>query len=433
MKQPQLTTPAGVSLAEPRRRTLPNGVTIYSLCAAEFEVVRVSFVFRAGSAQQRKAFAAMSTANLLSEGSRDLTAQQIAERLDFYGSYFDVNIDRDYVYISFCSLAKYFRQTLAVAEQILLHPLFPEEEVAAYREKRKQRLRIERRKVETEAREAFARALFGAEHPYGISWPEEAYDDLTRGDLRAFYDRHYTARDCFVVCSGAVDEAAVDAVAKVAGRLPRGEDRTPEPFPPAVTTRCLAVPHAGAVQSSLRIGRLLFGRNHPDYVGMQVVAMVLGGYFGSRLMRNLREKHGFTYGVVAAMVNLEHGGYLAVATQVAGDATGEALDQVYREIERLRTEPVPPEELELVRNMMTGEMMRILDGPFGIADVTIENILCGVSNASVGENLRRIRAVTPADVQRLAAQYLPREELVSVVAGAPESVPCQPTDPAILN
>ena len=149
MKQPQLTTPSDISLHEPLRRTLPNGVTIHTLCAAEFEVVRVSFVFRAGSAQQRKAFVATSTANLLSEGTRDMTSQQIAEQFDFYGSYFDVNVDRDYVYISFCSLSKYFRQTLAVAEQILLHPLFPEEEVASYREKRKQRLRIERMKVET--------------------------------------------------------------------------------------------------------------------------------------------------------------------------------------------------------------------------------------------------------------------------------------------
>lgn len=421
MKQPQLTTPSDVALAEPLRRTLPNGVTIHTLRAAEFEVVRVSFVFRAGSAQQRKAFVATSTANLLSEGTRDLTAQQIAERLDFHGSYFDVNVDRDYVYISFCSLSKYFRQTLAVAEQILLHPLFPEQEVATYREKRKQRLHIERMKVETEAREAFARALFGAEHPYGVSSDEEAYDSLTRDDLLGFYARHYTARNCFVVCSGAADEAVVDAVAAVAGQLPAGTDRTFDAFPPAVTTPRVTVRHPGAVQSSIRVGRLLFGRNHPDYVGMQVVAMLLGGYFGSRLMQNLREEHGFTYGVVAAMVNLEHGGYLAVATQVARDATQQALAEIYREIERLRTEPVPKEELSLVRNMMTGEMMRVLDGPFGIADVTIENILCHQPNAAVGDNLHRIRAVTPADVQRLAVKYLSHDALVTAVAGETEN------------
>ena len=417
MKQPQLTTPSDISLHEPLRRTLPNGVTIHTLCAAEFEVVRVSFVFRAGSAQQRKAFVATSTANLLSEGTRDMTSQQIAEQFDFYGSYFDVNVDRDYVYISFCSLSKYFRQTLAVAEQILLHPLFPEEEVASYREKRKQRLRIERMKVETEAREAFARALFGPAHPYGITWPETAYDDLTRDDLLDFYARHYTARNCFVVCSGAADAAVVDAVAEVAGQLPAGADRAAEPFPPAVTTSHAAVPHAGAVQSSIRIGRLLFPRQHPDFLGMQVVASALGGYFGSRLMQNLREEHGYTYGVVAAMVNFEREGYFAVAAQVGTEVTQDALREIYTEIERLRAEPMPEGELSLVKNIMVGEMMRILDGPFGIADVTIENILCGRDHTVINENIRRIQAMTPADVQQLARKYLSREELVTVIAG----------------
>ena len=150
--------------------------------------------------------------------------------------------------------------------------------------------------------------------------------------------------------------------------------------------------------------------------------MLLGGYFGSRLMQNLREANGFTYGVVAAMVNLEREGYLAVARYLRRDATDRALAEIYREIERLRTEPVAEEELSLVRNMMTGEMMRILDGPFGIADVTIENILCGRRNDVVSENLQRIRAITPAEVQRLAVKYLPREALVTVVAGGPESV-----------
>ena len=179
----------------------------------------------------------------------------------------------------------------------------------------------------------------------------------------------------------------------------------------------IEVSHPGAVQSSIRVGRVLFGRNHPDYVGMQVVAMVLGGYFGSRLMQNLREEHGYTYGVLAAMVNLEQAGYLAVATQVACDTTRQALDEIYREIERLRTEPVPEQELEIVRNMMTGEMMRILDGPFGIADVTIENILCGQPNATVGKTLRSIRSITPDDIRRLAAKYLRQEDLVTVIAG----------------
>ena len=442
MKQPPLTTPASVDIAEARRTTLANGVGLYTLPSEDFEVLRFTFVFRAGSSVQRTPFSASAAANLLAEGTRDMTAARIAERLDYYGSWFDVNIDRDYTYISFAALSKFFVPTLEVAEQVILHPVFPEEELATYRAKRKQRLAIERTKVDVEAREAFARTLFGPRHPYGISYDEGEYDRLTRDEVAAFYRTHYTAGNCFVVCSGRIGEEEMRALAALAGQLPTDPAATADNsgpdkagasaafpsgspfsapsvtrFPAPETRREAFVEHPGAVQSSIRVGRLLFPRRHPDFVGMQVVATALGGYFGSRLMQNLRERHGYTYGVAAAMVNFEQAGYFALATQVGTASTQAALGEIYAEIERMRTEPMPEEELALVKNIMTGEMMRILDGPFGIADVTIENLLCGADNSLVGENLARIRAITAAEVQRLARKYLAREELVTVIAG----------------
>lgn len=443
-------TPAtSLDVTAAERRRLPNGVALYLLPADEFEVLRVSFVFRAGSVHQQVPFSASATANLLAEGTRDLTAAEVAERLDYYGSWYDVSIDRDYVYISFAMLSRFAAETLAVAEQVLLRPVFPEEEVAAYCAERRQRLAIERRKVDVEAREAFARALFGPEHPYGIAADEAAYERLTRDDVAAFYERQYTAPNCFVVCSGRIDPAAEEAVAAIAAQLPEGlkageaaadgtaagateatgatetaaAEASPfagadtRSFPAPATQHEARVAHPGAVQSSIRIGRLLFPRRHPDFAGMQVVAAALGGYFGSRLMQNLRERNGYTYGVVAAMVNFERAGYLAVAAQVGTEVTGAALDEIYAEIERLRTELLPDEELALVKRIMEGEMMRILDGPFGIADVTIENLLCGTDNGAIDRNLALIRATTPEDVRRLARKYLAREDLVTVVAG----------------
>ena len=417
MTHPQPVTPASIDVARAERHLLPNGAALYLLPADEFEVLRVSFVFRAGSAVQQAPFSASTTANLLSEGTRSMTAQEIAEQLDFYGSWYDVNLDRDYAYINFAMLSKFAAETLRIAAEILLHPTFPEEELRTYCAKRRQRLEIDRTKVDVEAREAFAAALFGARHPYGTSSPAEAYDRLTRGEVEAFYRRYYTAERCIVVCNGRIGPTERAAVEALAGALPRGTESSAAAFPSIETTHDVRVAHPGAVQSSLRIGRLLFPRQHPDFVGMQVVATALGGYFGSRLMQNLREEHGYTYGVVAAMVNFEREGYFAIATQVGTDVTQPALEACYAEIERLRTEPMPEEELALVKNMMAGEMMRILDGPFGIADVTIENILCSTDNGIIDENLRRIRAMTPADVQRLARKYLAREELVTVVAG----------------
>ena len=403
MTQPRIT-PSEVEVAEAAKTLLPNGVALYTLASEDFEVLRISFVFRAGSALQQVPFSASAAANLLAEGTRSMSAHEVAEQLDYYGSWYDVNIDRDYAYINFATLSKFFDRTLAVAEEILLRPTFPEEELRTYTAKRKQRLAIDRTKVDVEAREAFARALFGARHPYGISSDEAEYDRLTRDDVADFYRRFYTAENCFVVCSGRIGEHELQAVGALAAQLPHGEAETAIRFPAPETTHTAFVEHPGAVQSSLRLGRLLFPRQHPDFVGMQVVATALGGYFGSRLMQNLREEHGYTYGVVAAMVNFEREGYFAVAAQVGTDVTQEALTEIYKEIERLRTEPMPEEELALVKNMMTGEMMRILDGPFGIADVTIENI-------------RRIRQMTPADVQELARKYLGEEGFVTVIVG----------------
>lgn len=416
-RRPSIRIPERVDVPTARLATLGNGVRLYLLENHDQQVVRLSFVFGAGSSRQSKLFSATSAANLLSEGSDRFTARQIAEQLDFYGSYFDIAVDRDMVVVSFCALSKFFMPTLQTAEEILLRPSFPQQEFDSYRIKRRQRLEIERRKVDVRVREAFAAAMFGADHPYGISAPEAAYDTLTRDDVVDFYRRHYTADNCYVVCSGDLSDEALAAIENICMQLPQSGDRRELVFPAMVQTSSVRLEHAGAVQSAVRVGRMLFTRNHPDYVGMQVVATALGGYFGSRLMRNLREERGYTYGVFAGMVNLDRAGYLAIATQVAEAAREDTLHQIYTEIERLRTEPISEQELSLVKNIMVGEMMRILDGPFGIVDVTIENVQCGTDNHAVERTVEAIRRCTPEDVQRLAEKYLRREDLVEVTVG----------------
>nr|MBR2110840.1 insulinase family protein [Alistipes sp.] len=415
-EQPDIIIPDSVTMPRAEVRTTANSVKVYRLDANEFEVVRFTLVFRAGSSMQHKSFAASATANMLGEGSTHLTAQQIAEELDFYGSYFDVNIDRDYAYISFCSLKKFFEPTIAVAREIILHPAFPKHEFKIYCSKRKQSLRIERKKVDMQSRELFSEALFGKEHPYGKSSDETLYDELTTDDLRHTYRTLYTAENCFVACSGNIDEEVLSQISALVEALPSGE-KPSATMPTPRTTHQLSRSVEGALQTSIRLGRLLFPRTHPDFVGMQVVAAILGGYFGSRLMQNLREEHGYTYGVMAAMVNFDKEGYLAIATQVAKEHREDALREIYFEIERLRNELVDEGELQMVKNVMIGEILRILDGPFGIADVTIENIMCGMDNSATEESVARIFAITAEEIKALAEKYLRREDLIEVYAG----------------
>lgn len=416
IEQPQIVTPRSVAMPRAEQHTASNGVKIHTLYSDDFEVVRFTFVFRAGTSMQHKPFTASATVNMLSEGSTNMSAQQIADELDFYGSYFDVNIDRDYVYISFVSLSKFYAETIRVAEEIILHPAFDEKELRTYCAKRQQGLAIERRKIEVQSRELFGQALFGESHPYGASANESLYDDITREDIVALYKELYTANNCFVVCSGRVDEPVMSRIKSIAEALPKGEVRQIE-FPATTTTYQLHKPVDSALQSSIRIGRLLFTRTHPDFVGMQVVASILGGHFSSRLMQNLREKNGYTYGVMAAMINFDKEGYLAIATQVRREDCDAALSEIYYEIECLRTELISEEELHIAKNMMIGEILRILDGPFGIADVTIENIMCGMDNSATEASVRTITAITPEEVQQLAQKYLCREDLIEVIVG----------------
>lgn len=417
--QPPVRVSMDLEVPQPVTGVFGNGVKFYSVDCSEQDVIRVSFVFRAGTSLQDVPFSASVTANMLAEGSTLHDARQIAENLDFYGSYYDVSLDRDYAVITFASLSKYFRQTMEIAKEILLMPAFPENELKIYCSKRKQRLAIERSKVSFKARELFVSSLFGKYHPYGESFSEESYDNVTKEIITDFYTRKYVAENCFVVASGKVKEAEKEIIRDLLNGIPSGILSGDPAMPAADTEKFVFEGHGGALQSAIRIGRGLFTRSHPDFIAMQVAATILGGYFGSRLVRNLREEHGYTYGVFAGMVNMQHAGYMAVATEVAREATPDAVNQIFIEIEKLRTEPVPQEELDTVRNIMTGEIMRILDGPFGIADVTIENIQNDTDNGYLDRFMKEVRDITPERIMEVTRKYLSPEDFCTVVVGDP--------------
>ncbi len=443
MIAPEIVLPRSVALLSVERLVLDNGLPVHIIEDAEQSVARLSLVWAAGSAVQSKPFVASTVLNLLAEGTERFSAREIAERLDFVGSYFDATLDRDYAVMTFCWLEKFFAPTLEVVSEVVLRPTFPADELDIYARKRMEWLALERAKPSTRAREAFAAALFGAEHPYGVSSPQGEYLNLTRDDLVGFHRQFYGADNCFAVCSIGGDAAGRKAILDMLAQIPLlARDKISPPCEGGVPQSgegvdsasrsqlstlnsqfsTVHVPFPDAVQSSIRIGRVLFPRQHPDFVGMQVVATVLGGYFGSRLVRNLREQRGYTYGVMSAMVNLRAAGYLAVSTEVAAEATEDAVAQIFAEMERLRTELVPQDELENVRRSMLGEVMRILDGPFGVVDVQIESMQLAMEGGDGGQEyinnfIRRVEAITPEDVHRLARQYLRREDFTVVVVG----------------
>lgn len=416
--RPPFELPDRLAIPAVEQTTLPNGVRLWTIDAGTQPLVRLSLVFGAGTRYQPSAFAASAALNLMSEGTARYTAAQIAEMFDFYGIYYDTSIDRDYSVVTVSCLNRFLDRTLELLGEILFAPLFPERELEIYASKRKQQLTIEREKPSYQARELFSEGLFGKEHPYGRVSPAADYDKLNTQMLRSFYDTYYTAGNLFAVASGQIGSETESALAEFLSRFGTTAG-TPDPgIPPTHSTTLIREKREGALQSSIRIGKVLFPKEHPDFNGLQVAATVLGGYFGSRLVKNLREDKGYTYGIYSAMLNMQHSGYFAVASDVTAAATDDAVAEILKEVERLRTEPVPMAELNMVRNIIVGEMMRILDGPFGIADVTIENVQCGMTNEALSAFFDEVRTITPERIRELAVKWLDPATFTTVIVGA---------------
>lgn len=395
-----------------------EGVALHKVLVKDHNVLRLSIVFNAGVKYQHSPFVASSTLNMMSEGTQKYTAEELAEIQDFYGLNYEATMDRDYAIVSVCTLPKFLPQALEMLEQMVIYPRFDKNDLERYAQKRKQQIQIRRQKISYRAQELFARALFGQEHPYGCSYDAELYDNLTPEMLCEFHKKHYTRDNCFAVCSGNLTDECVGEIAKMLDRIPKGDSACVEPtFGEIEQTPLITESVDDSLQSALRMGRMLFTRTHPDFNGMQILSTILGGYFGSRLISNLREERGYTYGIYSTMVNLSKSGYLAISTEVAAEATEDSIRQIRYEMARLRDELVSEEELTAVKNIMIGDIMRILDGPFGIADVTSENVQNGKDNSTVVDFFNEIKNVTPQRIRELARKYLTEDDFVTVIVG----------------
>lgn len=416
MQRPPINLTPNPRVPHTTLHTCANGTRLYTLHNSNQGVVRVSFIFRAGTSWQSVPFSASATINTLSEGTERFSALEIAERLDFVGSYFDANIDRDWAVLTYCSLSKFAPETFEIAEQVVLHPTFPTREVEVYCAKRKEQLIVQRSKPDHLSRELFGQSIFGVDHPYGVTSPAEAYDRLTREDIALFYSTHYTAENCFAVLCGDITEEHIARTKAILEQLPHSiVSKRTVPAPTSTPRAELKVD--GAVQSCLKIGLPLFPRTHPDFIPMQMVATALGGYFGSRLMQNLRERHGYTYGAYAAMINLDQSGYFVMSADVASEYTEAAIGEMLHEVERFCSEPMGDNELQMVRNIIFGDVMRIFDGPFGVADVTIENIQNGTDNSYTERFLQQVASITAEQLQQVAAKYLQKDLLTITTVG----------------
>ena len=418
--QPEIQPLKNFHIQTPVRTTLPNGIPLAVINAGEQEVVRMDVLFSGGRWQQSQKLQALFTNRMLREGTTKYTAATIAEKLDYYGSWLELSSSSEYAYITVYSLNKYLVKTLEVVESMIKEPLFPQKELQTILDTNIQQYLVNTSKVDFLAHRSLLKSLYGEQHPCGKIVMEEDYHTITPEVLREFYERHYHSGNCSIFLSGKVTDDIISRVTDIFG-IPFGQYQLQMPklsFPfAAIPEKRIFTEREDAMQSAVKMGCTTITREHPDYPKLRVLMTLFGGYFGSRLMSNIREDKGYTYGISAGVVFYPDSGLLIVSTETDNEYVEPLIQEVYHEIDRLHQEPVSAEELRMVRNYMLGEMCRSYESPFSLSDAWIFIATSGLKDDYFARSLQAVNEITPAEIQDLAQRYLCKETLKEVIAG----------------
>ena len=397
---------------------LANGLMLYWLDAGVQDVAQIDWVFPAGLWYEQKPSVAQAAAGLLKNGTSKYTAEQIHEALEFYGAQLKVSAGNDYATVTLYALTKHLPELLPMIREIITDAIFPEEEVEIHKHNAIQKLLVNLRQCEFVANQQIDAMLFGPSHPYGRYSRKENIEAITREDLVAFYRAHYNLAHVRMFMAGKVGAHEVKCVNDVFGNVPleHVEIKKDAFAIQSATDKMLRVNNdPNGVQGAIRIGRQFPNRHHPDYSPMVVLNTLFGGYFGSRLMSNIREEKGFTYGIYSSLSPDINGGSFIIHTETGRAVVDAAIKEVYHEMETLCNEPAPDDELLLVKNYLLGGLLGDLDGPFSILQRWRTLILNGFTEEYFNNNINIYKTVTAKELQLLAQKYFSKGDFYEVV------------------
>ncbi len=401
---------------------LDNGTPLYTVPAGTQDIIKLELVFSAGRPFEHKKVSSRACNSLLKEGTHSRTSKEISDEVDFYGATLRTSETIDTSSISLFCLGKHFEKLMPIVKDVISDPLFLEDELRKYVNKNTERLKIELIKNDVIAYRKITEAIFTSSHPYGYNSEISDYKALTAKDLRAHYERNYGYNNGALFLSGMVNEKHIELCNDHFGVALRQASPQQAPFPSLTNTpRSIHVKAERELQTAIKIGRRLFERSHQDYPGMYFLNAVLGGYFGSRLMSNIREDKGYTYNIYSEVDVLKHDGLFLIGTEVSDEHVQATVDEIKREISRLKEELIPEQELAMVRNYLLGRILNFIDGPFNTARLVKSIKLSGLDTNYFDNLINIIKNITAEELRNLALKYFRFEEMWMVTVGKVEA------------
>lgn len=412
---PPFVKSASFDLIQPEKLSLPNGVQVFFVPGGSQDVVKIEFVFEAGRWFEDKTAASYFTAQLLPKGAGRKTSFEIASIFDRYGSHLEISPGLDFVTVSLYALNKNLSPVLSLLMEILTVPSFPRKEFQQTKSVFIQNLKVNNEKTSYVASQLFRKNVFGGTHPYGVEVNEANVSSLSIGDFQKHFESCHHAPRIFV--SGKIDAPQKDLMLRKFAEYAPGKNAADKNHQRSAgpTNQYLEKPES--VQSSVRMGKRSVLRSHPDYVPLLFVSHILGGYFGSRLMKNIREEKGLTYGISASIHGLKHESYLVIGADVNKENKDLTFAEIRKELSLLRTQKISADELETTRNHFIGSLQAEITTPFAHAEKIKTIQLYNLSPGHYQEMIRRIDSFTDSDVALISEQYFQEDSFLQVAVG----------------
>lgn len=415
---PQAKDIKDFTLLPAQKLTLANGIPVTYFSGGVQPIVNLHLEFEVGKADEEHIGEATFMAKMIGEGTAKSNSAEISEAFEAFGAFWQVSASPDWTTVEVYCLSKHLPQILPVLCELLQEATFPEEEWATVQAIGLQQLRVNMEKSSIRASRTFKNRVFGGGHPYGSNTSEDTVKALTTEHLRHFYHQHLVQAPFRVFMSGLLGDKELKLLDNTLGRLTIQPNKVNRKVLPKVSTdkQPYYEEKEGAMQSSIRIGSPFFLKNNPEQVPFTVLNTILGGYFGSRLMQNIREEKGLSYGINSGVIYMKHSGLLYIQAEVLKDRKDEALSEIYKELQILKEELVSEKELTRVKNYRCGSLAKSITSPMSILDCHKAIWMYNLPADYYDTYTANLWRVTSEEVQALAQKYF-TEDMVEVVVG----------------
>lgn len=417
---PRVIMPHFLDLVKAKLYRLDNGLTIYYYSGCSEPVLNLNIVLKAGKYYQQKDYEAFMTAALLKKGTKTQSALEIQEALDFHGAHLGISTNLFTSSLDLSCLSEKLIDVLPIVKDILLNASFPEEELKIAKHKHIQKLKLNQEKNEYLASVKFNEFIFGANHNCGKLTSEAMISNIEKEDLVKYYhSRFLLSEQSTLILSGEIEENTLQLINKILGsiKLYDKEKIEVKPFISA-TEKEYIISKPESVQSSIRIGMpLSLTATDEEYLYFEILNRIFGGYFGSRLMKNIREDKGYTYGIYSFVSSFTKGSYFCIATDVGKEYQEDTLREISFEINRLKNELISEEELLMVKNYHKGRIMKSVDGSMRMANKLSTLLPLGLTEDHINRQLEVVEKITPEKIKALAIKYLDFENMYKIIVG----------------